>query len=202
MKHAVIIRMDYPDALDFYDRFIMFQANMLARLKRQTDQAFEIWIRCNPAHNQIFQAAGCKIFNFHGEVKRNRFGAFQPWSVDLFKDYDIQTRVDYDDIVSLDFIEKIHSEYKPGRLLCFNRYKFDPWSMKTYIRKPYHEKHVGMFLSLMKGWPFIYSRSHNKMWMDAEGVKLIPHGYCWQVIHGENAGKNRGSIIKPDDIQI
>lgn len=202
MKHAIIIRIDYPDTPDFYDRFMLFRANMLARLKRQTDQNFEIWVRCNPAHNQMFQEHGCLPFNYAGEAKRNRFGAFRPWSVDSFRDYDIQTRVDYDDIVSLDFVEKIHSLYKPGRLVCFNRYKFDLWTMKTYKRKPYHKKHVGMFLSLMKGWPFIYSRSHNKMWMDADEVILVPHGYCWQVIHGDNAGTSRGSVIKANDIEV
>lgn len=203
MKHAVIIRMDYPeDTPDFSDRFVLFQANMLARLKRQTDKDFEIWVRCNPVHNDLFQKHGCQTFNVPGEAKRNRFGAFQPWSVDLFRDYDIQTRADYDDIVRLDFISKIHQEFKPGRLLCFNRYRFDPWTMKSYMTRCYHQKHVGIFLSLMKGWPFIYSRSHNKMWMDAEETVIVPHGYCWQVIHGANAGRRRGSKIRTNDEEV
>lgn len=191
LKHAVIIRIDYPEGPIFRYRLLLFRSNTLLRLQNQTDTNFEIHVRCNPAHNELFRELGCIPFNIQYNGKRNRYGVFPPWHTDLFEDYDIQTRIDCDDIVSLDFIEKIHEEYKPGRLLCFNHHVFDMWTMECVKRTRYPSNHLGMFLSLMKGKPFIYSRNHTQMWQDAEETKFIDYGYCWDVRHGQNASKKK-----------
>lgn len=47
MKHAIVIRMDYPESKEFRERLLLFRANMLARLQRQTDTNYEIWVRIN-----------------------------------------------------------------------------------------------------------------------------------------------------------
>lgn len=188
MKHAVIIRIDYREGEEFRYRLLLFRANTLLRLQNQTDSNFEIHVRCRREHNDLFKDLGCKPFNILDEG-RNKYGVFHPWNTDLFESYDIQTRVDCDDIVSRDFIEKIHSMYKPGRLLCFNHHVFDIWSMECVKRKAYPPTHTGMFLSLMEGTPFIYSQNHTQMWKYADETKFIEHGYCWHVRHGKNASK-------------
>ena len=171
-----------------------YEAVTLSRLLRQTDQNFDIWVRCNPAHNDIVAALHPKVHPVQGwEVPRAH----------------IQTRVDCDDLVSADFVARIHQEVakSPDKplLVSFQPWKLDLYTLTRYrMVQRYDSQHTSMFLSLYqpmidgeKYWR-IMDYVHGHIWRElGEPVEVvtIPEGYCDMVIHD----KNKLTVISKGD---
>jgi hypothetical protein len=201
-KHAIVIRLDYPDCEAFEWRSAFFRSVVLPRLLRQTDQKFDIVIRCNPIHKERIEVLSDKISTFHhdsptkygtglGHIKTgsNSIPAF-----DFKLDYPIQTRIDSDDLVSFDFVEKIHKEFegkKEDTLLHFQPMKFDLYGLKTYhVGIKSSVEHMSPFISLYQPNEikyFIYQFGHTKIGKHFKNVVFIDEGYCWLTVHHNNA---------------
>lgn len=125
MIHAIIIRFHYPaDDQRFAWRFAYFQAMVWPRILAQTDQHFDVAIRCNEWHYDFFtslaQQTGfprermkmIRITNerigykeIHG---KKYFEDFVPWSeVEGLNQYEIQSGLDSDDLIAASYIETV-----------------------------------------------------------------------------------------------
>lgn len=204
--HGVIIRLDYGtderSQKEFDWRIEMFQEYLLKSLLCQTEENFDIVIRCNPAHAAQIEALSPRIRTFSHEgptmyktgLKGIKTGSR---SIPAFKytpEYKIQTRIDSDDFVSCDFVERINKEFhvkKNDALILFRHLKFDTKTERWY--KPGLEVtvgHPGPFLSLFQPEPkiFIYEYGHTKIGNHFEDVKIIDdYSYCSMLITEHNA---------------
>lgn len=109
MKTAFIIRFHYEENDPrFAWRFAYFRDSVLPRILANGDD-FDIAIRCNPAHDQIFKDLSPRIRVFHvrdeyADYKRGRFFFdFVPWDrvIDLPR-YELQIGLDSDDLIDPD----------------------------------------------------------------------------------------------------
>lgn len=201
-KHAIVIRIDYPDCEAFEWRFAFFRSVVLTRLLMQTDQNFDILIRCNPIHKERFEALSEKIKTFHHDsptkygtgLSHIKTGSNSVPAFEYKLDYPIQTRIDSDDLVSKDFVERIHKEFKgktEDTLLHFQPMKFDLYELKTYhVGMKSTIEHMSPFVSLYQPKEvkhFIYQFGHTKIGKQFKNVIFIDEGYCWLTVHHNNA---------------
>ena len=106
MKIAFIIRFHYEnDDPRFAWRLAYFRNKVFPRIISQGDD-FEIAIRCNPVHDEIFRSISPRIRVFHAkqervEYKRGKyFVDFMPFeNLDGFPRYDVQIGLDSDDLI-------------------------------------------------------------------------------------------------------
>lgn len=124
LSHVVVFRMHYREDDPKFDwRFTYFKTMVLPRLLEQNNQNFDIAVRCNPVHNELFLALSdrIKVFTtkpeweghikegYEEKVRRGYWVDFVPWEavVGLNK-YDIQTSIDTDDLIlRKDFIDEV-----------------------------------------------------------------------------------------------
>ena len=217
MDHAIIIRLKYNDSPEFEWRLAFFASMCLPRYKDQTDQDFDIIILCNPIHDKrIKDLWPGRIKTIHAEVpisgdlgyNRNsgESNSVEPFPYDL--DYKIQTRVDSDDIVSLDFAECIHAYFKNETkltLLAFKPMRFNVHNLRIYHIYPKDNAYrKSQFLSLFnpKKDTFIYERGH-RTWdtvvrQKGGQTKIVKFGYCYVSYHYYNASTK----IQPTDVMV
>jgi hypothetical protein len=211
-RHAIIIRLKYQDSQEFEWRLAYFQAVCLRSLLRQTDQNFDIVVLCNPIHDKRIKALSKKIKTIHYDVpisgdqdyeRRGEKNSVMPFNFKL--DYEIQTRLDSDDIISEGFTEIIHKEFKDKQkphLLCFKPMRFDLNSLRLYYT--YDNYKSSMFLSLFNPEKdtFIYEVGHGawkrKIKTIGGDLSIIKFGYCYQSIHDMNAS----TAIRPKDVLV
>ena len=118
MKKAFIIRFHYEENDPrFAWRFQYFKESVLPRILAQSVQDFDIAIRCNPAHDQLFKDLSEKIRVFHvdGECVqykmvggRKYFLDFVSWDrvIDLPR-YELQLGLDSDDLIEPFYLKAI-----------------------------------------------------------------------------------------------
>jgi len=224
MKHLIITRMAFePDDPQWEWRLPFYQSMVLPRLLRQTDQNFEIWVRCHSAHNAVVAALHPKVHPFQGygvEDGKLGFPLFLPcaendampgeWSQEYgLPRAHIQTRLDCDDLVSENFVSRIHAEVakSPDKplLVSFQPYKLDLYTLTRYrMGQRYGSQNTSMFLSLYQpeiaGEKYcrIMDYRHGHIWRElGEQVEVVtvPEGYCYLVIHD----KNKATVILKGD---
>lgn len=206
MKHAIIIRLKYPDCPEFEWRFNYFASMCLPRLVNQTDQEFDLFVLCNPIHDERLMALSDKVNVLHADAKAvtlvddyNRksgeSNSVEPFDYNM--DYEIQTRIDSDDLVHPDFVKVINATLKDARkmtLLAFKPIRFNVNNLRLYYIHPKDGAYrKSQFLSLYNPdkSTFIYERGHRnwatkvKKW--GGDVKIMPFGYCFLSLHNYNA---------------
>lgn len=212
MTHAIVIRLKYNDCPEFEWRMAYFQAVCLRSLLKQKDKNFDIVVLCNPIHKNRIEALSDKIKTIHHEVpisgdpmykRRGERNSVMPFAFDL--DYDIQTRIDSDDMVTEGFTQRIHQlmngKTKP-HLLCFKPMRFNLDTLRLYYTYDNYES--SMFLSVFNPHKntFIYEVGHG-MWRRkintmGGGIDIVKFGYCYQTIHSNNASTG----IRPKDVLV
>jgi hypothetical protein len=207
MTHGVIIRFHYQKGDPrFAWRIAYFKAMVLPRLLNQTEQNFEIAVRCNPWHENIIKGLSNKIttFRIRGEEEGFRiikdkkyFVDFAPWyKVVGMKQYDIQSGLDSDDLVARNYIEtiqKIVRENPKDKSLhiSFQPEIFNTEKLKTYpIGQTYTRERGSAFFSIYQPnkqiYKFAYEKSHLVIGKDMQKSIIMPAGFCWASVHGHN----------------
>jgi len=209
-NHVVIIRFHYPKGSPIFKwRLAYFKAMVLPRLLNQTNKDFDIAIRCNPEHRKIFESLNKKIRTFdvkpgtgtrrikkvHG---KNYFLDFVRWDdvVGLGK-YEIQSGLDSDDLISLDYIQTIKDEIKKNDSnrslhISFQPDIFDMYGLKKMsIGCMYSDKRGSAFFTIYqpkdkKKYIFAYEASHLVLPLMFEKSVILPVGKCWATVHGLN----------------
>jgi hypothetical protein len=116
-----IIRFHYEkDDPRFEWRLNYFIKEVLPRIKKQTIQGFDICIRCNDWHKDIFENLGLKTFKIANEYSAYKFNKkktctyfydFATWDrVIGLEKYDLQVGLDSDDLIEDKYLEKILEE--------------------------------------------------------------------------------------------
>jgi hypothetical protein len=193
IRHAIIVRMNYSERNAFNKALSLFKRNLLFCLEHQEEQSFDLMVGCNDRDREEVISASDKIvidtFTFPLRIKKN--GAVKPFEVEGFEDFHIQTRLDYDDMISPNFTKRVIEEYNAVQgneslILSFQPIKLDLYSPEAKSMKPYHDKKCSMFLSWINPKKFIFCDSHLTMWKYADRVKHIDEGYAWLVVHEDN----------------
>jgi hypothetical protein len=193
MKHGVIIRFNYPeDEPTLKWRLAWFAGAVLPRLENQTDQNFEIWMNVNPAHVERMREVFPYIHYFTTTAAEKYYDLV--FHSDQLPRFDIQTRLDSDDLVTTTYIERIKAEVtgkKEPTVVSFQPYKLDFFSFQRYkMGKRYHRKSCSMFLSLFipseQEYNQIYKYNHRLIYERYPNVITIPEGYADLVIHPHN----------------
>lgn len=207
MTHAIIIRMHYPEGDERFGwRLGYFKDMVLPRLLVQTDQNFDIAIRCRPCHADILRALSPKIKTFEvtGERESHRiikgkkyFVDFTSWDkvVGLEK-YDVQSGLDSDDLVAENYIEMIvkevekndpkkslHISFQPGMFDARTERKY-PMNIKYGIKKG--SAFFSIYQPNKEKYLFAYEYSHLHLGRHFDRSVLLPEGYCWASVHGHN----------------
>lgn len=204
-SHVLIIRFHYAqDDERFEWRLNYFKAMVLPRILNQTNNNFDIAIRCNPWHKEIFESLSPRIktFQVKNEGARYKIGKrglkyfhdFVKWDdVIGLEKYDIQTGIDSDDLIGPEFMEKVNQAIEGEHEsvhVCFQPMLFDLRDMKTRGMRRYGPGRGSAFLSLYqpdkKDYKFLYCDSHISMWKYAKKSKVIASGHCWATAHWLN----------------
>jgi len=188
MNHAVLIRLNYKEDYPHLNwRLSFFESMVLPRLLKQTVPDFDIWVYCNPLHVDRLKAMSDRIKTY----STNRTDPALP-------KYDIQTRHDSDDLVSLDYIFKIQEICKNHEktvplVISFQPYKLDLWTLNRHPYARYNARNCSAFQSLYfpdkeKEYRNILSFNHRRIWQTYPDVVTIPLGYCDIIVHDSNDG--------------
>lgn len=215
MKHVVIIRLKYPKDSPKWDwRIAFFKAMVMPFWERQTDKNFDLWVMCNDWHVEEVKAISPLIYTFNTQAnvkgdpdftkKYGEGGSVQPHECDYFNHYDIQTRVDSDEIPNYDFVETIHKYMNCiPCLLSFKRIRFHVPTMRAYkIENPGIPDYHAMSSVLSLHWPgeYIYQMGH-KYWarhvVKHHGqVKVIDFGH----VYCGSAWDNADARLRSSDV--
>lgn len=220
MTHAIIIRFHYEETDPRWPwRFQYFKNVVLPRLLSQTNQDFDICIRCNQWQIPHFMELSPRIIPFYVKNERVNYrtaGAgrkkiyffdFANWDeVVGLKKYDIQSGLDSDDLISVDYIQTVKDKVReyasahPGKALhlCFQPEIFNTKSNLTYsIGIKYSEKDGSAFMSLYQpdkeNYHWVYEISHHKLGQLADKSIVLPAGYCWASVHDHNESTGKSS---------
>jgi hypothetical protein len=187
-------------------RLAYFQAMVLPRLLRQTDNRFDIAIRCYPWHAERLKKLSNRIITFsvknesekikdkHG---RKYFLDFIRWEDIIgLPQYDIQSGLDSDDLIAENYIEIIHrriakEDKRKSLHIYFQPELFDLKTLKIYpIGVRYNGRKGSAFFSIYQpnktNYRFLYEKSHLLIGKDFSKSILIPTGYCWATVHNIN----------------
>lgn len=200
MIHAIIIRLYFaPDDPRAAWRLACFEALTLPCLQRQTCRDFEVWVRCHPEHRARIEAMDPMLRTFLDASRReDREIGLNALAGDgaALPRFEIQSRMDSDDLVSKHFVARIMKEM--GRaageplVVSFQPYKFDLETRRRFrMATRYHSRRCSMFLSLyqppgMENYRYIYDFNHRLIWEAFPRVVTVPEGYCDLLIHGGN----------------
>jgi len=210
MTSAFIIRFHY-NANDhrFKWRFDYFKNKVLPTILYQTNQDFDIAIRCNSKHNDLFKSLNKKInpFQVRDEKTGYKISFGKKYFVDFveWKDvinlpqYDLQMGLDSDDFIGKNYVQTIKNSItniKESLHLSFQPSIFDLKTRKfREMRTRYGPTNGSAFMALYQpnkiNYKFIYCDSHLKMWKYAKKSITLPNGHCWITIHdyNESTGK-------------
>lgn len=176
MTTAFIIRFHYEENDPrFAWRFHYFKEEVLPRIFAQgTD--FDIAIRCNPAHDQLFLDLSSRIRVFHVRDERAKyrpgtrfFFDFVPWSdvLDL-PEYELQIGLDSDDLIEPGYLEEIRGAIVPNKTmhLCFQPELLDVKTKKIHrMPQRYDARRGSAFFAIYqpegtRPYRFAYEESH------------------------------------------
>jgi len=173
LKHSIYIRSNYTQFPTFLKRLEIMRATVVPSLLAQ-DGEFDVQVQVeNSDHAKIIAA----------------YTPFRPVLQFEFDGYDIQTRLDNDDIVSPGYVKAIESFYDgTPRVVTFDIEKllWDTGEIYSYNR-PYHAERCSMFSSLLcpPEGVNIFSRTHGALG-ELATVSVIEKGTCFLVVHGTN----------------
>lgn len=201
MNHGIIIRLYFsPDDPRAAWRLAMFEALTLPCLQRQSCQDFSLWIRCHPAHRERLEAMDPRLRTFSQRTAREDreigLNALAGDGEELPR-FDIQTRLDSDDLVTRHFVARIHKEVERHAnsqplVVSFQPVKFELSSLLCYrMHTRYGPQRCSMFLSLYQppnceDYRYIYDFNHRLIWETFPRVVTVPEGYCRLVVHAQN----------------
>lgn len=223
MRTAFIIRLHYGrDDPRFAWRLAYFRALVLPRILAQTIQDFEIAVWCNPWHESHVAPLAEKIRVFgvrpevDGHIRPEDRERAQRFHIDFtyWKDvvgippYDLQIGLDSDDLIRVDYLARILDEVSRhgtgnGSLhVGFQPLMFSVSNLTQYDFKPrYDERRGSPFFALYQpdkeGFLFAYEHSHLKLPTLCSRSVLVPEGYCWFTIHGQNASTTIPATSEP-----
>lgn len=211
MTYAFIIRMHYPERDPRFPwRIAYFQSMVLPRILAQTEQRFDICIRCHSRDAALLENLHPRIKTFGvadeeerhiTKYRREYFEDFAPWSsvVGLPK-YDVQLGLDSDDLIDPEYVataRKVieqHIESHPGKSLhlSFQPELFDLAKLKTFpICVRYTPQRGSAFFAIYQPpdtgrYVFAYECSHLQLWrFFSRSVTILP-GRCWATAHHLN----------------
>lgn len=210
MNCGFIIRCHYEEGDPrFAWRLAYFQTMVLPRLQAQTDKNFDICVRCNPVHDELFAKLGCIPFHVKHEYTaymlsnggtKKYFYDFVKWEdVIGLKQYDIQIGLDTDDLIRKDMVVHIKSlcaKSKTSLHICFQPEWFNLETLKQ-SRHPirYTSTNGSMIFALYypdkSEYHHCYEMSHRKLWTIASRSVVVPTGWCWMTVHGQNESTGR-----------
>jgi hypothetical protein len=191
MRHCFYIRHNYTDHAMFLKRAALMRETIIPSLAWQFigGQSFDIQVLVGcEAHRIVIES----LFNSYG-LRVLCVRKFE------FTGYDIQTRVDSDDILFPDFTRTIEGCYDgQARVVTFQMKKFAWDTGETYIYgngAEYHAGRCSMFSSLLcpPEGVNIFSRKHGSLG-ELAPVTVIGADLCRLVVHNNNSltrlGKN------------
>lgn len=213
MRHAVVIRLKYRDGEEFEWRLAFFRAVCLRSLLNQRDQSFDIVVLCNPEHEERLRSLSEKIVTINMDVpisgdadyrRKGERNSVMPFHYDL--NYDIQTRLDSDDIVMDGFTEKVlkvMDAARGPRLACFKARRLHLDTLHIYRVHMDHRRSPFLSVYNPRRDTFIYEVGHGG-WKDrileiGGDIEVVNAGHCYQVAHGRNASthiKRRDKLLR------
>lgn len=207
-NQAVIIRFHYEKNDPRFEwRFQYFKDKVLPCLLEQTVSNFDIAIRCNPWHADLFKDLSPRIVVFHvkGEHvsfkqggRKQYFFDFVPWeNVEGLPEYEIQYGLDSDELISPDYIEgfqkAIEANKSAGSLhLCYQPELIDVRTGKVFsIGQTYTPTMGSAFFAIYqphgsKPYRFAYEHSHLTLGSLFTKSIVLPIGKCWASVHNYN----------------
>lgn len=211
-KIGFIIRFHYEKEDPRFEwRLKYFISDVLPRIRKQSVINFDICIRCNEWHREIFEKLRLKTFKvvdeyvaYKGNVTNTKkfFYDFISWDrvVGLDK-YDIQVGLDSDDLIEKKYLEKALEKiekYDNGKKsihICFQP-KFYYLKDKTSRPFPKYTENVGSAFMVLyqpdkENYRFIYEESHLSIIKKADIKVVMPVGDCMATCHefNESTGK-------------
>ena len=190
MKHCIYIRQNYKDFAAFLKRTELMMATAYPSLLAQEgDFDVQVLVSCAQHGNVI-------------EWRTN--GLFRAVTTFEFEGYDIQTRMDSDDIVFPGYVQEIQRWHNgTPRVVTFQIKKF-VWSTGALYAyaSPYHTEKCSMFTSLLcpREGDNIFSRKHGALWELGETI-VSDKDLCRLVVHGNNimTGVGKKDVLIPTD---
>lgn len=197
MNHILLIRSTFRNKTLFESYLEVAKEVLFPQLNAQTNKNFTVCFltNCNE-HSEI-------ISSFINDDVKKVFILDPLWKTE-FKNYvkenffDIQTRHDFDDWMSLDYVEKIQNtwqEFKNNnlnntKLLIHSQPMLFDFNKKLdkEMNGKYDNKFISMHLSLCQNENnyYVFQDIHSKMYKLTENIILLPKGYTKLVIHNNN----------------
>jgi hypothetical protein len=205
---AFIIRLHYPENDPRFEwRLKYFKEAVLPRIRAQSDQKFDICVRCNPAHDRIFENLGCKPFHVKNEYSeyvlsedgtRKFFYDFVKWEDCIgLERYDIQVGLDSDDLIALDYIKRIKLECAGSSSSLHIYFQPEEFVLETRKFRSHPERFMdgsaffALYFPDKSVYHHCFETSHRKVSKLADRSVRIPSGYCWITIHDLNESSGR-----------
>ena len=192
---AIIIRMWHNNQDHFEWRYHYFASCVLPRLQAQTVSDFDICILSDPKDHQRLKALDKRIKPFtmitDGYDYRTQSNFTQDMTKGLDK-YNLQIRLDSDDLVEPDFVQKCAEGKK---VVTFQPELFILKKLQVKKMKArYRDDRPSMFMSFrsdMDDYKCIYSEVFFRF--GRYDCTLHPEGTCYMTIHGTNKGTSENS---------
>ena len=192
-KTIIVIRSRYQEITPL--RLELMQKYCINSLKQQTDKDFEIHILVQSATADKIKSLNWGRLKVFFKEETPSIG-WERYSADLRKEYmrgpNIQIRMDNDDWVAPNFIERIRQAIGRHKniLVNFHPTKFLHHNRKSYYsQKHYSRDRVSMFFAIYQEKPehWILDRQHGRMGsLFAKRIYVKQLGLCNIVIHSEN----------------
>lgn len=201
MKHIIVIRMRFNDK-DLFKKYLDVSKEMLIpNLKSQTNKNFTTcFLILKEDEKFIKEYLDIDFIGFQNPADFNKYV--------IDEKFNIQTRHDMDDYMSVDYIEKIQQEYEKN-IKKYDNFliQFQPIKLMYQTKEElkmglYHSKRNSMFLSLCQKnvTNHIFERKHGQMYEIANKVISLPEGYTKWVIHGNNISIKKNLSNLSEDI--
>jgi len=197
MKHIILIRSTFRDEELFQKYLTVAKEVLFPQLNSQTNKNFTVCFLSNSdSHSEIISS--------YLDDSVNRIFILDPfWKIQFTEHltnnfYDIQTRHDIDDWMSIDYVDTIQktwSQYKESHpnesmLLVQSQpvlYDFNTTEVKD-MKTLYSDFIISMHLSLCQkeNKHHVFENVHLRMHQVTENVILLPLGFTKLVIHNNN----------------
>lgn len=201
ISHVIVTILFFEDDNRFNNRINIYKKEVLPRIKAQTKTNFDICVVCKKKHQDIIRSIGVIPATFKDDKLNlknlGRWGTVGEnlWDNTNLKKYHIKTRLDSDDLLAPNYIEKTLEEinkldkdksisvtFQPR---LFNLITKEDKKMRTR----YSAKRCSMFSSIYKPnkeHKFLAENSHFDISKYAEQNVFVDEGYCWLGIHDKN----------------
>lgn len=201
---AVITRLHYPKhSPKFTPRLETYMNYTLPSLLAQTDGDFDIWVWCQPHHDQIIKSLSTRINTMHGnwEPRANTgryFINYTPYStISGFPKYTTQLGIDSDDELAPTAIESIRPYLTKRRAVSLQPIKRDVKTGTLYEMKDYEEvnKLSPIFAIHQPDEPYIfmYEYGHYSKMPEQFPDKVYLHDLAIMNIHKQNESTRLGA---------